>query len=269
MASSRKYRKKWARWQKQYEKYAYKQLRDVFKTWGSQIAWEEMNELNYKVKMAEAVDSELLQEAYYNIYSKIGHLHGNRVGKEINGELKDFVPTDFLNYLTKAIIKQLKLGNNRIVTVAESFFDTIRDLFLDRLEQNKTVAELAKEMQETIARPDFYRWQAMRIARTESTASANHGAFVAGETAGYKMQKVWISANDKRTRTKPPSDYDHYEMNAKRVDYYEFFNVNGDKVMYPGDTLGQAGNVINCRCALAVIPKRDKNGRLIRVLKPI
>ena len=36
-------------------------------------------------------------------------------------------------------------------------------------------------------------------------------------------------------------------------------------MMYPGDPNGSAGNVINCRCSSAIVPRRDKDGRLIRV----
>ena len=53
-------------------------------------------------------------------------------------------------------------------------------------------------------------------------------------------------------------------MNGVRVDLNQDFNVSGEKMMFPGDIKGSAGNVINCRCTVAQIPKRDSKGRLIR-----
>ena len=37
-----------------------------------------------------------------------------------------------------------------------------------------------------------------------------------------------------------------------------------DELAYPGDPKGRAGNVINCRCTVGIIPKRDASGSLIR-----
>ena len=34
-------------------------------------------------------------------------------------------------------------------------------------------------------------------------------------------------------------------------------------VVGSGDPKGSAGNVINCRCSVAVVPKRDDNGNLV------
>jgi len=52
-------------------------------------------------------------------------------------------------------------------------------------------------------------------------------------------------------------------MNGKRVGYNEKFNVSGQEMEYPGDPNASAGNVVNCRCTVAVVPKRDSNGDLI------
>jgi hypothetical protein len=59
-------------------------------------------------------------------------------------------------------------------------------------------------------------------------------------------------------------------MNGAKVGEKEFFKVpfNGgiEKVLFPGDPKnGSAGNVINCRCNAALVAKRDKNGRIMRV----
>ena len=124
--------------------------------------------------------------------------------------------------------------------------------------------DAAKEIQELVRKPNFYRWQAERIARTESTTAANYAATEANEVTDFVMEKVWISARDGRTRRTPPDKYDHQDLNGKKVDPNEpFITSRGEKLMYPGAPNGSAGNIINCRCAVAYKAKRDANGDLI------
>jgi hypothetical protein len=35
--------------------------------------------------------------------------------------------------------------------------------------------------------------------------------------------------------------------------------------MFPGDPKGSAGNVVNCRCSVAQVVRRDKDGNIMRV----
>jgi hypothetical protein len=76
------------------------------------------------------------------------------------------------------------------------------------------------------------------------------------------MDKVWISALDERTRQ---GKFNHLEMNQKRVPLDKPFNVSGEKLMFPGDPKGSAGNVVNCRCSVAQVVRRDADGNIMRV----
>ena len=53
-------------------------------------------------------------------------------------------------------------------------------------------------------------------------------------------------------------------MNQRRVGQSERFNVSGEMLSFPGDPKGRAGNVVNCRCTVAIVPKRDSQGNLVR-----
>jgi len=266
----KKYRLKWLRWHKEYERYSTKQLKSVFETWISNIDWENINNKNYKRVIRKSIDIEVLKEAYYNIYSKIGRVHSKRIIKEIERSKKDFY-IDFFNLYTRQIVEFLRTdGSYRITTVSENFFEYIVDILTNRFEDNITIREASKEIQEVVNKPTFYRWQAERIARTETTSAANRATWIAGETSGFVMEKIWISAQDKRTRRKPSSEYDHFEMNGKTVNYYDKFifnkgDIREESLLYPGDITGSAQNIINCRCAIAIIPKRDENGELISI----
>jgi hypothetical protein len=92
---------------------------------------------------------------------------------------------------------------------------------------------------------------------------------VAGTTSGIVLDKIWISATDNRTRKLPQNKFDHYAMNGVRIPKNEYFEVptlgGSEKLEFAGDPKGSAGNVINCRCANTLVPRRDRNGRIVRV----
>ena len=100
----------------------------------------------------------------------------------------------------------------------------------------------------------------MRIARTETTTASNFAAIKTAEQSDLVLDKVWISVQDNRTRITP---YDHFDMNNQKQELEKPFFVGGENIRYPGDAKASAGNVINCRCVIAFIPKRDADGMLI------
>lgn len=271
MASITKYRQKWLKYHESYEKRAFKELRKTFKRWNNQIINAEFTEDNIKSQLSLITQFEDMFTTYQTIYFNIGVLHGTRVGKFINIELKAFTLTEFMALFERNLPLFLrKFGITRIQQVHRTYLEDVFKLFDDRLKAGKTLKETTDEVFAMMRSPRFYRWQAERIARTETTAAANYAATQAGEVSGFVMQKRWISALDARTRRTPPSDYDHREMNGQRVGLNEMFQFKrGDHIIdilgYPGDPIGDAGNVINCRCTVAVVPARDKNGRLIRI----
>ena len=72
------------------------------------------------------------------------------------------------------------------------------------------------------------------------------------------MEKQWISATDNRTRR------DHIIENGQKVGLEEpFIMADGSKLLYPGDIKGKASQIINCRCTIGFVPKRDEDGMLI------
>lgn len=268
MASRNKYAQKYLRWHSTYEKRAFKELKKTFRLWIKAIQWDYLTIQNYKAEINNSFNIELMNRAYLNIYKEIGSIHGIRVGRDINLQLKAFTISQFLTLFERNVAQYLQLyGVRRIVTVRETFFEFIIDLIANRLEEEEDMRTVAKEIEKEVNRKDFYNWQARRIARTESTASSNYGAIQAGDVSGFAMVKDWISALDKRTR-RHPDEFDHYEMDGVKVDINGKFEFNkgtpsADFLAYPGDPLGQAGNVINCRCTVSIIPKRTKEGRLI------
>ena len=140
------------------------------------------------------------------------------------------------------------------------------------LVQGTAKAEIIKNLQRFMQDPEFMAlgaaergrilrsrfnklstYQAERIVRTEATYAANLGA----ERSALDMfgasglQKEWLTAVDGRERDA------HRMANGQVVDMDKPFNVGGELLMMPGDPRGRAANVINCRCAVAHIPKPD------------
>lgn len=269
MASVQKYRQRYLRYHKGYEKRSTTELIKVFKGWFSKIDFTSLQAGSYKTVINNAMDFESLEQAYINIYREVGLVHGKRVGKDINTGLKAFTWGAFLTVFELNVVDYLRrYGVERILTVRRSVFDDIVELISTRLAEGKDMRDVTNEINTLVNRRDFYRWQAERIARTESTAASNYAALQAGDVSGFQMGKEWISATDARTRRKPKSEYDHFEMNGKRVKRNEKFIFNRSKdprnqLDYPGDPTAYPGNVINCRCTVAIVALRDKDGNLI------
>jgi len=261
LASITKYRTKWLKYHNSYEKRAYKELRKVFKKWNNKVFGIEFRENSINEQLISTINSQDMYNTYYSIYFNIGSLHGTRVGKNINVELnKDFTVPNFMELFEQNLPLFLnKYGITRIQQVHKTYLADIANLFNSRLKDGKTLKETTNEVFKVMKSPRFYKWQAERIARTETTAAANYGAIESGKVSGFMMEKLWISAMDNRTRD------DHSSTNRQKRDERLPFNVGGESLMYPGDPNGSAGNVINCRCGIAVIPKKDANGRLIRI----
>jgi uncharacterized protein with gpF-like domain len=270
MASRRKYRNTWLRWHGQYERRAYRRFIQVFKDWGNGIKWSDLNEQNYKELIKDGVNGRFLNEAYYDVYTTIGSKHGGRVGRDINREMKAFTPEAFLEVFLRDIVTYLQQPFllRRIVTVEQTYMGAIFKMIQQRFTEGMGVEQIQREMRRIVNRPTFYRWQALRIARTETTAAANFGASRASTTSGLVTVKEWMSAQDARTRRIPKAEFDHYNMDGETVKEHEKFAVphkwgGVDYLEYPGDPKGQPGNTINCRCTVVRVPLRDANGRLV------
>lgn len=126
---------------------------------------------------------------------------------------------------------------------------------------NRIVQELQNQSDE------LSPFRAQRIVRTEIAIAANFANKLAGDSVPFEIVKHWISSHDHRVR------HSHRDMDGIEVDenlsfhvpvYKKKQQVGIDLMSGPGDPVGSPGNVINCRCTLALVPKRNKEGRLIK-----
>lgn len=111
---------------------------------------------------------------------------------------------------------------------------------------NNDIAKAIRAKDQTINRV-----RAIRIARTETHTAANEAVNESVISTGYKHERLWVTARDERVRGLDPLDqFDHWDVNGQRRDMQTPFDVSGEKLDYPGDPAGSAGNIINCRCVL-------------------
>lgn len=91
--------------------------------------------------------------------------------------------------------------------------------------------------------------KAQMIARTEALRTASAGQWACTQELkanGVKVQKMWLSNLDDRTRTS------HRHLDGKKVGVDGKFTVNGHSALYPRG-FGVASEDINCRCTYCTL----------------
>ncbi len=107
--------------------------------------------------------------------------------------------------------------------------------------QGKSIPNIAKDLRTRI--PDMNKSSAIRTARTAVTGAQNAGrmdSYVAAEKMGIKVRKEWLATIDGRTR------HSHAMLDGQAVDIDKPFKVDGEEIMFPGDTSAPGYLVYNC-----------------------
>lgn len=88
--------------------------------------------------------------------------------------------------------------------------------------------------------------RARTIARTEVMGAVNGGTdagmVARADAFGETVRKMWLATEDHRTRE------NHRHAEGQVVDVHDTFVVGTARLRFPGDPLGPAREVINCRC---------------------
>ena len=118
--------------------------------------------------------------------------------------------------------------------------------------QGESMDKIAKRMMNV---QEMNKTQAIRSARTIVTGAENKGrqdSYQRAKDDGIILRKYWLATYDKRARDwHKDAGNDYTEEKAIEID--DFFIVDGEKMLHPGDAMhGASGhNLYNCRCSVA------------------
>jgi len=265
------YRSNYIKLQNAYEKQAYRIVKKHLNIIIKGLSLSNITADNAQITIESTFDKKHVKTMYIELYRAIGLKHGAFVVRNIDSDTKDigltFFEVFFNNLINTVLINSI---GSRITTVSETMIDAIVKIIKDAYKtEDLNIMQIRKLIYDKVRDNNFYRYQALRIARTETTTISNYATLQAGRASRLVMTKKWVSIQSDRTRVTPEDQFDHLHMNDAVVELEELFNVDGidgnNSIMYPGDQeLGLAGNIINCRCAMTLVPKRDSNGRPIR-----
>lgn len=175
---------------------------------------------------------------------------------------------------TKSLLGAFDITNPKNVELIEALKNygptakkRIRAALLDGLSLGKSFEVMAKDLKKALNKTYS---DAIRIVRTEGMTAINSGQALAYNRAienGVKGKEIWNATRDQRTRI------DHRHADGKERDKEGYFNVGGEKALYPGDPNLTAGNRINCIPEYAIpigfnvekLYKRYYEGNLINI----
>ena len=198
-----------------------------------------------------------LENLYRSIYVNIGLRFANWYAKN-NERLitKSINPKDYSDIWEQTFATESQRVAGARIVLVQGTAKAELEKNLKRLMRDVDFQALGAQEKARILRSRFNKisqYQAERIVRTEATNAANLATERAAlDIYGAKsLQKQWITAIDGRER---PA---HNAANGQIVDFDDYFLVGGEQLKRAGDPRGSAANVVNCRCAIAHIPKDD------------
>jgi hypothetical protein len=201
------------------------------------------------VKMAQ-ISSKVVKRSVKGIYEAL--------------EVKS-AETDLFAYVILQYLERKGLSETA-AEITETTKEQIRRFLIQSAEENLTLPESIKLLRTA----DITAYRAEMIARTETGRAANIGSMVGAVSTGLVTMKEWIAAKDNRTRRIPRDQFDHLNMDGKKLPIDETFKLQNKKggfdlMLHPCDSSGSAGDVCNCRCTLGYEAQRDKNGKLLKL----
>lgn len=161
---------------------------------------------------------------------------------------KSFLQMEFKRDITTPIVDRViaswinDTGRTQILSIVGTTLDDTLRIIGDAREEGLSERDTARLIHEIA--PSISASRAQTIARTEAHgASQGISLNVAGQT-DIPMVKIWLSDRSGTARDS------HLRIDGQRRALSQDFDVDGEKLSYPGDSSGSAGNVINCKCVI-------------------
>lgn len=189
------------------------------------------------------------------LYIRSGLFQANIALREARQMQAKYATMGFNKEWTDAILNyfRLHLLNKAVLPITETTKAMIRKILDRATVEGWSVEQTVREILRYTT--EINRHRANVIVRTESVRAMNVGTILGADKSSIVLDKEWITARDERVRSS------HRHLHGKVLDIEDIFD-NG--CAFPGDPNGSAKETINCRCTIALVPKRDENGRVIR-----
>lgn len=248
----------WDKLQRNYERKAYRIVQKHIKIILNKIPLNNATISTYTLLISGNISNEQVYDMFKELYSTVCIDYGNRIKKTLERTKKNNIL--FNDVLLNEILLFLSNeGGIKITSVRNTLIEDLIKAVQLEIEKQGSLLNIRDAIFNVVSKSQtFYKWQALRIARTETTSASNLAAIKTGEESDLELTKTWISVNDGRTRL------DHAVENLQVVDFNESFKMaDGSTLLYPGDLKGKPSQVINCRCTVTFTAKRDEEGNLI------
>ena len=249
------------RFQKSREKTYYPKINKALKDQVNQFLSAKQHGYNDADAIGQ-ITSEGLYRTLKPLYLDAGITYGAKTITHLRRQ-KARMPIGFNQLMVELMNRYFQIDLlNLVEDLTQTTREKIRDILIAAYAVGKSFTEISNELTSV----GFTQARARLITRTETVTAANTGSHLAAKTTGLQLRKIWISAQDNRTRRQPRDKYDHLNMNGVTVGYDDMFNVSNERMLHPGDRKhgAGAGNICNCRCTHGHEVVRDKNGRLAR-----
>jgi len=187
-----------------------------------------------------------------------------RMGASVVDQFKDGYPQLETKQDNEAFYRQVweqfiaTYGALRVVQISNATRDQINRIIEAGMRDGLGVDPIARQIRQRL--PTFSALRSAVIARTETHSAGMYASTRVAQAAQIPLMKQWASVEDGRTRDFGEGGdgivdaFNHRVMDEQTVPLEEPYLVPGkfgveERLMYPGDPQGSAGNVINCRCS--------------------
>jgi hypothetical protein len=164
------------------------------------------------------------------------------------GGLKSIAPLETKRNLHDEALRAffIKRGGQQVKKTADTTTADVSRLLREAFDNGEPEDEVLKS---GLRAKGLSPFRAETIARTETHSAAQFASDFSTRQmavdAGVTLEKAWLPVDDDRTREA------HADMDGDDwIGDDEYFDVNGEQMLYPSATGASAENTINCRCQL-------------------
>lgn len=195
-----------------------------------------------KGKAGEIVfDLKKFRDSLFASFKKMGEQALDAAGKQLFKELSHEDP---FKYPPEAVLEFVRARENKLSGVPQEVFDRVKESLEEGFINGDTAEQLADRVRTEFN--DISKRRARMIASTETGAAYGAGRAEGMQQAGVPG-KAWLtSGNDNVRAAHQQAGLDYSPDRPIALDAP--FIVDGEELMYPGDSDGSPENVIQCHC---------------------